>query len=439
MSGRDGLNFCELSILALQVTSTKIFTFGFLIGRRLKIMSTLDLSLSGALTRTGTSHTSYNPDVREYQRRNSELQRAVTDLKLQLVNRENQFSKALIDGHVDEQTVRQLLTATRNTEDRDAEIRHLKAELADANQKLDRVRLKKRQLKERGLEMQDEITSLNNKISTLRASEVTSPSSSKQFTQLKLEHSRLQQLCATKDAQNAELTVENVTLRSKLRDYENNEAHSESEVARLRAQLSDLTDELAKARTTINDLTDRVYEAENKVRTQTNAQEEDQLHVRKLAHSARSRVSHIHDEMEKLSQSVIKSTQTLSEQIDGVSERLPEFRKAGETAVEKLAALCARFAGISVENVPNAEDLCNDPATLDFFLGRASTSFEMQAAEENAGARKSAVVSKVSKSGISPEVTLAVRNIQGRVEELKKTLHNDHTQLVDILTTGETN
>ena len=404
-------------------------------------MSILDLSLSGALTRTGTSGISCDPDVREYQRRNSELQRAVTELKLQLVNRENQFSKALIDGHVDEQTVRQLLTATRNMEDRDAEIRRLRAELADAKDRIDRLKNKKRQMKERESEMQDEITTLQEKVSGFR-SETASPSSSKQFTQLKLENSKLQQLCATKDAQNAELTVENVALRSKIRDYENNDTHNESEVARLRAQVADLNDELSKERAKVRELTDRVYEAEERVRTQRNAKEDEQTQVRKLAHSARARVSHMSDEMEKLSRTVSSSTEAISQQIDGVSERLPGVRKASEVALGKIAALCARFARMNEENIPTGEELCSDPATLEFFLGRAETAFEMQAADQKAGTRKLEMAvrtAKSSKTGMSPEVSLAVRNLQGRVEELKKTLHSDHTQLIDILTTGECN
>ena len=403
-------------------------------------MSILDLSLSGALTRTGTSGISCDPDVREYQRRNSELQRAVTELKLQLVNRENQFSKALIDGHVDEQTVRQLLTATRNMEDRDAEIRRLRAELADAKERIDKLKNKKRQMKERESEMQDEITTLQEKVSGLRNSEIASPSSSKQFTQLKLENSKLQQLCATKDAQNAELTVENVALRSKLRDYENNDTHNESEVARLRAQVADLNDELSKERAKVNELTDRVYEAEEKVRTHRNTREEEQTQVRKLAHSARARVSHMSDEMDKLSRTVSSSTEAISQQIDGVSERLPGIKKASEVALGKIAALCARFAKMNEENIPSGEELCSDPATLEFFLGRAETAFEMQAADQKAGTRKLEMAvrtAKSSKTGMSPEVSLAVRNLQGRVEELKKTLHSDHTQLIDILTTGE--
>ena len=129
----------------------------------------------------------------------------------------------------------------------------------------------------------------------------------------------------------------------------------------------------------------------------------------------------------------------IEDTIESLQRKFVQVKKVGEDTVAKVARLCAMFAKMNMESIPSADDLCNDPATLEFFLRRASTSFEMQEAAQRADTRKLEMAAKAAQSStkkttLTPAIAKAVQGFQGRVAELTRTLHQDHKQLIDALT-----
>lgn len=379
-------------------------------------MSFADFSSPASKRSRTSSKITTEVSIHDYERENAELRRTVRDLRLQLANREEQFTQAMLNGHIDADMIQEFLESTRNMEEKEAELRRLSDELEEARQTIEYLR------------GADPSLSESNAQSPQRFSH-TSPVA-KQVTSLKMENSRLQNLCATKEAQNAELIVENLALRSQIGDYENDSSLSSFHKSRLRSHNKRLADTLTKARGAIATLTDEARQTEA-----------EKGRARSVVESVQSRITGLEDEMQQLIDAFNSDASQMEHQIENIvavlEQKFGDVKAASHEAVTQIASLCAKLANVNEENIPEADDLCNDPETLKFFIGRIETSFEMHQAAQRAENRKleaEARSAKAAKKVISPEVAQAVKNIQGRVAELTKTLHRDHKQLIDVLT-----
>ena len=387
-------------------------------------MSSVDFASSESIGSKSASKHASNSTIHAYKRRNSELERTIQDLRLRLANREEQITQAMVSGRIDAGRIKKILEATHDAEDKEAELRKLTDELDEARQTIE-------SLKETEEQLRAEISSLKAK----SPSQFQSGSSlSKQMTRLKAENSKLLNACATKEAQNAELIVENLSLRSQINDYENDSSLSSFHKSRLRSHNKALVDTLTKARGAIATLTDEARQTDSMIEQQKLTQES-------LAHSAQIRASGLQDEMQQLFDAFNSGASNMEHQIANIADALEmkfgDIKAMSHNAVSEIASLCAKLANMSSKNVPPPEELCSDPETLKFFIGRVETAFEMQEAAKRAELRKLEMTARsatTSKKEISPEVAQAVKTIQGRVAELTKTLHRDHKQLIDILT-----
>lgn len=387
-------------------------------------------SVSNILSRSGDLDTQSQVELVEYQRRNSDLRRAMRDLTLKLAAREKQFSEAMYEGNINESTIRQFLAALRDTEEKDSRIRDLEQSLEEANQTIGELMTRNNQSGGAEEKLRAHITSLNSKIAVLEAREPSSPAASR-VTALKLENSKLKQECATQEANNAELVVKILTLQSALGDRANDENRADSTTSRLREQVREISDELRTANATIANFRER--------ETKASTEREGQSHsLRGIAMSAQSRAVGFHGELEKLTEAVSIDTQAMRRKIDGLERVIAQSKQHNNIAITQITELCAKFAGMDVQNIPHPEDISSDPATLEFFLSRASTAFDMKSAEQRASMRKLETAARGVKSQathmFSPAVERVVQGLQGKVAELSRTLHEDHKQLIDALT-----
>jgi formylmethanofuran dehydrogenase subunit E-like metal-binding protein len=116
--------------------------------------------------------------------------------------------------------------------------------------------------------------------------------------------------------------------------------------------------------------------------------------------------------------------------------------RQSRSVVARLSKICADL--VKIGNVPEVDVLVEDPATLEFFVGRVQTASEVQEVASKSGMRKLEQLANANRKArqarnapLSPMVSSVVKNVQETVAEMTKALHSDHKQLIGALTADD--
>ena len=411
-------------------------------------------------------------EIRDFQRRISELQKANLNLKMSLIEQENRMSKIMADGGVSLIVINEFIQNTKIVNDLNSQIRDLNFELDEAKTTIMELRSAEKSQKEDKKQLQNEINILKtqNQIYASGDQSFDSSNASKTTISLKLEISKLKQDIASQDARNAELTVEILNLQSKLNDYENDEIRYDSEVSRVKRQLSEVQNDLTRAKeeniqlkTEIETLNQQLTEKNDKIKEKSrknrtfkqiiqNNLNEIQIYTTKFQRRANLLQSQMGDFMISFQKRIEKTNlrcETIHKSIANMTKNaLNNSKKKYQSTILRqssiihdLAALSAKIVGISISNIPEINDLINDESVLELFIGRVNAAHEMQKAEIRSSMNnleeKSRINKDQKKNELSSKVSNFVNNLQSTINSLTKTLHQDHLQLIDALTTSE--
>ncbi|OHT14030.1 hypothetical protein TRFO_15688 [Tritrichomonas foetus] len=410
-------------------------------------------------------------EVRDFQRRISELQRANLNLKMIIIDRENQMSRAMVDGKIDKEIITEYIQTAKQTDELKSEIRDLKSELEEAKNTIIELKLQNNAQKDVEDQLRNDMSSLKAKNNLYESREIPeSPNSSRNMATLKLELSKLKQDIATQEAKNAELMVEKLNLQSRLNDYENDGIRNESEVTRIKRLLNETKSELSVMKTENDHLKSEIESLNKQIQEKTDKITSKSKKVRSLKRLAQSNTNEINmynskfqkrsimfqSQFDDFVKSVSEQVSVIKEKIEkaqissqqGVSNLLNNRSKKYQSKVyrqteivQRLASLCAKIANIQSSNVPGIDDLMNDPSTLEFFIGRVQSAIEMQRAAFQSDLNKIEIQAKQSiqqqKSALSTTVARFMTNLQGSMNEMTKTLHQDHLQLIGALTMSD--
>jgi hypothetical protein len=418
--------------------------------------SLLEPSGSGASPSSiglGRQHAAATP-----QRKISELERANLNLRMELAERERQFSRVLVDGKIDEKVISEFIARARSLGDVQSQLRNAESELAEARQKaadLERQREQQAQVEE---ELRARLSKQTARLSSLSQSQSSnSPGATRQLAVLKLENSKLKQECADQEAKNAELTVQLCELQSKLDDHEHDGIRVDAGAARLRTQLQEAHANVSKAELENRRLVDEIdhlkaelLAASGRLKKQTQASERQ---IRDVGRALRERASRFEQRLRKSNAAVASGFETVSKRFDTLREtnlrkierseaRWDHLFSECRNVVARLSKICADL--VKIGNVPEPNLLVEDPSTLEFFVGRVRTAAEVQEVANRSGMRKLERLANANRSArharnvlLSPAVSKVVENVQETVAEMTKVLHSDHKQLIGALTADD--
>ena len=410
-------------------------------------------------------------EIRDFQRRITELQRANINLKMIIVDRENQMSRMMIDGHIDRDMINEFIQSAKQTDELNSKIRNLSAEVEESQTTISELRQQIDNYKNTEDQLRNEISKLKAKNQYYAKKEIPeSPTTSRTITALKLEISQLKQDIATQEARNAELMVQQLNLQSRLNDYENDGIRSGTEVNRVKRQLNDARQEMSFIKTENEHLKAEIDALNEQIQEKTNKIGRKSKKNRALQRQIQNHLNEVHiynSKLQKRSQLFTAQFEDLGRNIEEQNKYLQErFNKFQRTiqfvmaekigiekrnfknktfqqteVIERLSSLCAQIANISSSNVPEIEDLITDPVTLELFAGRVKTAIEMQRASAKSDINKLELKAKQivtqQNSTLSTSVARFITNLQGSMNEITKTLHQDHLQLIEALTISD--
>lgn len=405
--------------------------------------------------------------INDFQRRISELQRSNLDLKMMIIEKENRISK-ILEGKVDQTTIDEYLKNTNNVDKLNSQIRSLNSELDQAKHTIASLEVEKKNQKTVVNNLEKEISILRTK---LQHYENQGNSNDSQLddtsASLKLEISKLKQNIATQESKNAELTIEILNLQSKLDDYENGVIQNDSDVSRLKRKLSNANNELASAKQETNTLkneislmnlqlaekNNKIVNKSKKIRVfqrflQDNLNEIQSL---KLKYQKRSQLMEtqmndfirtINDKMKIIESQRERYNRSLIQVIKRQSQTSKNdfCSKINQQAdiIHALLTLSAQVSNLPLNSLPDVEDLMNDDSCLQLYIGRVKAAFEMQKAANKSDndelqlkLRNLQIDAKTHQ--LSAKVSHFIKNLQGTMNDMTKTLHQDHIQLIDAL------
>jgi DNA repair exonuclease SbcCD ATPase subunit len=399
-------------------------------------------------------------DPIDYVAQNSELQRSLQNLKLTLVEREQEFSQVLANGHVNEKVISDFITSAHRVGEFNAEIRSVKSELDIARQKVSDLQEEREQQSRTEQNLRQQVTSLTRRLSENR--EPHSPTSVHQLASLRFENSQLKQECGAQEAKNAQLTVELLRLQSRLDDYTNDDIRADSSTTRLRAQVQALQAKLAQSELEkeklmheIESLKDDLSRKQTAITRTTRQIQASEQSVVSFARTILERAELFKASIDRANSEITGSLKTLSRSVQGfrrvaendISRVITQSEVVqrtvviqSQTTVQKLSLLCARLSGVKLDTVPGPEQLAGDDQTLAFFIGKVETAADVREAAQKSGVRKlEQLAQSTQRQSLSSAVANAVRTVQGAVKEMTKVLHEDHQTLIETLSVDGTN
>lgn len=410
-------------------------------------------------------------EIRDFQSRLSELQRANLNLKMLLIEQENRMTQILIDGNVDQTVITEFIRNTRIIDDLNSQVRNLTSELEEAKEKISESNTKLVNQKEVERELRNEIQSLRATNQLYENNDQSFDSnSSKSSISLRFEISKLKQEIATQEARNAELTIEIVNLQSRLNDYENDEKENDSEVSRIKRLLNEtrndltqakeenfqLRSEIASLNLSITEKNSQIEEKSKKIRlfkhVVQNNLNDTQLLKTKFNKKASLFQSHMDDFINSMNDRIQLSNERctrIQKSITGSFNQafIKSKKKYQEKTIQQsniihdLASLSAKLVNIPTSSIPEIDDLINNPSTLELFVNRITAAHEMQQSTIQSDLNKLEVEFRKNqnkkKNKLSSKVSNFMINIQGTLNNMTKTLHHDHLQLIDALSVSE--
>lgn len=410
-------------------------------------------------------------EIRDFQSRLSELQRANLNLKMLLIEQENRMTQILIDGNVDQTVITEFIRNTRIIDDLNSQVRNLTSELEEAKEKISESNTKLVNQKEVERELRNEIQSLRTTNQLYENNDQSFDSnSSKSSISLRFEISKLKQEIATQEARNAELTIEIVNLQSRLNDYENDEKENDSEVSRIKRLLNEtrndltqakeenfqLRSEIASLNLSITEKNSQIEEKSKKIRlfkhVVQNNLNDTQLLKTKFNKKASLFQSHMDDFINSMNDRIQLSNERctrIQKSITGSFNQafIKSKKKYAEKTIQQsniihdLASLSAKLVNIPTSSIPEIDDLINNPSTLELFVNRITAAHEMQQSTIQSDLNKLEVEFRKNqnqkKNKLSSKVSNFMINIQGTLNNMTKTLHHDHLQLIDALSVSE--
>lgn len=410
-------------------------------------------------------------EIRDFQSRLSELQRANLNLKMLLIEQENRMTQILIDGNVDQTVITEFIRNTRIIDDLNSQVRNLTSELEEAKEKISESNTKLVNQKEVERELRNEIQSLRATNQLYENNDQSFDSnSSKSSISLRFEISKLKQEIATQEARNAELTIEIVNLQSKLNDYENDEKENDSEVSRIKRLLNEtrndltqakeenfhLRSEIASLNLLITEKNSQIEEKSKKIRlfkhVVQNNLNDTQLLKTKFNKKASLFQSHMDDFINSMNDRIQLSNERctrIQKSITGSFNQafIKSKKKYQEKTIQQsniihdLASLSAKLVNIPTSSIPEIDDLINNPSTLELFVNRITAAHEIQQSTIQSDLNKLEVEFRKNqnqkKNKLSSKVSNFMINIQGTLNNMTKTLHHDHLQLIDALSVSE--
>jgi hypothetical protein len=363
---------------------------------------------------------------------------------LAVADRENQFSRVMVDNGIDEMTVREFISVTRNTDELHASIRNLKAELEEASEAV--IRLEK-QKEERDIlieQLKAESTELNARLSSnCPPLEFTSD---RELAELKLENSKLKQECASQEARNAELLVQLLQAESKVSDFLHSDLHSSEQVSRIRQQLTDIQRDFDRVQNEKLDV-ERDFTSSRRPEQEIDPTLYGTAIQHRITKETLQSVSHIiQSRSTSFIQGIDRVSRSFSHAFASINERLSQLlvtldqasspkRSNGEicSAIALLSGFCGKLVNLDASSIPNSDDLIGDRQVLEFFLGRVEAAWKSMEMARVAEIRKLEQKLGDMSKGLSPEIARVVQKMQGTMNELTKVLHDDHKQLIGVL------
>jgi chromosome segregation ATPase len=418
--------------------------------------SSANLSASGSLSQGSFIRDARFHDLRDYQRRDSDLQRENLKLKMALINRENQFSRVLVDGNIDQKTIAEFIASAKQLDEVHDQIRELTAEAQAANRIVQELEKQREQNTAVEHDLRSQIATLTAKLDIFENRRSDSPSS-RRLADIDYENAQLKRDCVLLESQNAELTLANLALKSQLDDFTNDEKRTDSETARVRGQLEKVQAMLTKTQGEKKALEEKVESLTRQLADRSAGAARDQRQIENYEqilgeskHEIAAFSESLRNRALNFERYIAQTSAQFAGKIQQTGRRLVELENRSQSyiqrtkaakssqysAVAKIAALCARFAQLP-SPVPTAEELLADSVALEFFIGRAQTAADLRESKVKKLEQtvRSAQKNRRSRhSGLSPSVSSAIQNMQETVIGVKSTLHKDHTQLMRALT-----
>lgn len=405
-------------------------------------------------------------EIHDFQRRISELQKANLNLKMSLIEQENRMTKIMADGSVNQSVITEFIQNTKTFNDLNSQIRNLTFELDEAKMTITDLRTKEENQKEIKKQLQNEIQILKSTNQIFDNNETSD--SNRTVIQLKLEISKLKQDIASQEARNAELTVEILNLQSRLNDYENDEKRNDSEVNRVKLLLSDTQNELMKAKEEnmilqnqiklfnqqITEKNEKIKKKSKKIHAFKQVVQNNMNEIQACTVKFKKRASKIQKQMDDFLKSSNEKMNSTKERCESIQKSIVSTTKIvlnnskkkyqskiarQSNVIHDLASLSARIVNIPQSNIPKIDDIINNESDIELFIGRINAAYEMQkdSIQSNIDKIEAEFKKNQKKNELSSKVSIFVNQMQNTLNNMTNTLHKDHLQLIDALTTND--
>ena len=405
-------------------------------------------------------------DANEYLQNTSNISSSTTniqqeniELKVKVANLESRLTSFLSEANISEDKIQDVIKGFRKIDEITSQVNRYKSQIEENNSTIKNLKSQISDLHKQEDDLRKENAELNSKITVMQSRNgAMSPDNFKTVQTLKLENSQMKQEISTLESTNAELSIEILNLKSKLKDFDNEDSRTSVEIRQLKQanqelvnrnnilqqQLQDINTKNTKLSTKLADVSKiNLTSAKDLMRTKEKLKTKEQLYqdAVELIHN---RVSAMSSKIEKFNKQVVKRTGEINQQFSSKSkQKLQELTVAAKrrdektvSVIKKLSSMLASMAGIEQSKVPTSViDFINKPGVFDSFVSLIERSAAIKETKQKTEIEQlKKLVAKArgqKRSGISPGVAELVKKMQENITEMTERVRTDHKALMD--------
>ena len=379
------------------------------------------------------------------------------DLKVRVANLENRLTSLLADSSISESKIQDLINSLRNTDELNSTINRLKIQIDNDNENIQKLKKKINEFRNSEDELRKENAELNSKIAVLQSRNNSNTMDSFQSLQsLKLENSQIKQEISTLESANAELSIENLSLKSKLKDIDNIEEQYKTENDQLKQanvglaskckilekQIEDINKQNQALNKRIADLSENGINSAETIKAMKDQIKTDETLCRNAVIICSQRAQKMIKEMSGLMKAVKRKANTASssenspkEIVEHISKQTKQSTEIKNSKIRKLISLLSSITGIDTAKI-DMNLIISDQTSFEAFtnqIERANAVKETKYLTEikNLQSIVDKQNSKNKRIEISPEVAEVVKRMQDNIAEMAQRVHADHKQLME--------
>lgn len=302
------------------------------------------------------------------------------DLRIRVASLENQLTKLLNEKCITESTISNYMDEIKNSSKALLECRNLNEELLICQQKIIGLENDLKRSKESENNLKQENISLHYTLTVLESKNGTNYVNHNDYQAIKLQNSKIQQEISIMESKNAELVVENLQIRSKLKSIETNGLSMKAELESAKNIIQGLETKLKATEEQRIDLLGRydnmlmlnqshegiLYNKEEEIRRLLNTIKVNDIMLRDVSKRfTTDKLSSIFMNMNTIEQKL----SNLDDKLQRVSFKASSIDSTEETRIiiNRLLSLISQGMGIEPSKIPTASELIRIKGLLDGF------------------------------------------------------------------------